>query len=318
MTSGVALAFVRPAALEWTRFIDPRVIVAAALFLMAWTLPGRQLRRVSARPGPSLWAFAVGYGLLPAVAWLVGSMFPRDYAIGLMISASVPCTFASSVLWTRRAGGDDATVLLTILLSTATSWLVTTSWLALTTGTATEVDVPGMMRDLVACLILPVAAGQLCRTLEPLHRWATVHSRAIGAAAQLIIVTILLKAALAVSEEYWRGEAEALSAWRLVLIGAASVGVHLIALCGGFWSGRLWGFDRPSRIAIAFAGSQKTLPVALLLFERYFREAYPLAVIPLALYHFGQLIADTFIADHLAAWAGRACPAEGIDVPVPS
>jgi predicted Na+-dependent transporter len=45
---------------------------------------------------------------------------------------------------------------------------------------------------------------------------------------------------------------------------------------------------------------QKTLPVALLLFETYFREVYPLAVVPLVFYRVGQLIVNTFIAEELA------------------
>ena len=36
-----------------------------------------------------------------------------------------------------------------------------------------------------------------------------------------------------------------------------------------------------------------------LVFERYFPN-YPLVVLPLAFYHFGQLVVDTFIADWLA------------------
>jgi len=77
------------------------------------------------------------------------------------------------------------------------------------------------------------------------------------------------------------------------------LGIHLAALAGGFWSSRALRFDRPSQIAVAFACSQKTLPVALVLFD-YFKERYPLAVVPMVLYHLGQLFVDTFIADGLA------------------
>ncbi len=78
------------------------------------------------------------------------------------------------------------------------------------------------------------------------------------------------------------------------------VSLHLTALFAGLWSSKALGFDRPSQIAVAFACSQKTLPVALLLFETYFKDAYPLAVVPMVFYHVGQLIVDTFIAQELA------------------
>lgn len=297
---GVALAWWLPESLRWTDALEPRAIVASALFLMAWTLPSRNLLNVVTRPGPSCWAFAISYGVLPASAWVVGSFLPDDFRIGLMISAAVPCTVASSVLWTRRAGGDDATALLVVLLTTMTSWLITTMWLTLGTGTAVSVDVPAMMLDLLVTLTIPVSAGQLCRLIGPLRVVATRFTRGIGIVTQMLILAILLKTAVSVSDKYHAGGGDT-SVGVLLLAAGACLGVHLFALYAGLWSGRVLRFDRPHRIAIAFAGSQKTLPVALLLFERYFRVDYPLAVVPLAFYHVGQLLVDTFIADTLAA-----------------
>ena len=60
-------------------------------------------------------------------------------------------------------------------------------------------------------------------------------------------------------------------------------------------------------MAIAFAGSQKTLPVALFLFHAYFKDQYPLAVVPLAFYHVGQLVVDTFVADWLHGSRHHQC-----------
>jgi hypothetical protein len=45
-----------------------------------------------------------------------------------------------------------------------------------------------------------------------------------------------------------------------------------------------------------------------LLFERYYRDAFPLAVGPLLFYHVGQLIVDTFIAERLKAGASPVSP----------
>src|SRR2546421_12883865 len=113
LAAGVALALAWPAGLAWAAGLDPRVVVAPALFLMAWTLPGRSLARVAVRPWPALWAVAVSYGALPAGGWLAGTLVAvDDFRIGLLIIASVPCTLASAVLWTRLGGGDEATALL--------------------------------------------------------------------------------------------------------------------------------------------------------------------------------------------------------------
>jgi predicted Na+-dependent transporter len=296
---GGAAALCRPDWFAWTTYLDPRLVVASALFLMAWTLPTRSLARVLAHPWPALWAMAISYGALPAVAWLAGSFLPDDFRIGVLIIACVPCTLASSVLWARRAGGDEAAALLVVLGTTATSWLITPAWIVATTGAAVELDTPRMMLDLLLTLVLPVSVGQGCRALRPLARAAAHGKDALGALAQLLVLLVLLKAAASVGQRLAEGTVVAVGAW-LPLLAIVCLGVHLAALVCGWWGGGLLGFDRASRAGIAFACSQKTLPVALLLFERYFQTAYPLAVLPLAFYHFGQLLVDTFIADALA------------------
>jgi sodium/bile acid cotransporter 7 len=295
---GATLALAHPPALAWAAWIDPRAIVAGALFLMAWTMPGRHLLDVLLRPWAALWAFALGAAAVPAAAWLLMPLLPAEVGLGLLISASVPCTLASALLWTRRGGGDEGTVLLVIVLSTATAWLTTTGWLALGTGAAVAVDSATMMLDLLLTLVLPFGVGQACRLVGPLARLAERRRPALGVAAQLLILCIMLKAAAKVGERLHADAGAALGLTVAVAL-AASVGLHTAALFVGLWTSRGLGFARPQGIAVAFACSQKTLPVALLLFERYF-AAYPLAVLPLAFYHFGQLIVDTFVADALA------------------
>src|SRR5262245_34234856 len=105
MTAGAAVALLHPPALAWAAGIAPRAIVAGALFLMAWTMPGRHLLGVLARPWAALWAFALGAAAVPAAAWLLLPLLPFEIGLGLLITAAVPCTLASALLWTRRAGG---------------------------------------------------------------------------------------------------------------------------------------------------------------------------------------------------------------------
>lgn len=298
LAGGATLALLRPRALDWIDALDPRGVVALALFLMAWIMPGRQLLGVLARPWPALWALVLSAGAVPATAFLLMPLLPTAFGIGLLLIASVPCTLASAVLWTRRAGGDEAVVLVVILLTTSTSWLTTTAWLSFGTGTALEIDAAAMMLDLLLLLVGPVGLGQACRSLGPLARAAQRGRTVWGVVAQLLILAILLKATVKIGERL-AVESDPALAWWAVATAGLCLGLHLAALLAGLWSSALLGFARPQRIAVAFACSQKTLPVAMLLFERYF-QAYPLAVLPLAFYHFGQLIVDTFVADALA------------------
>src|SRR5262245_57138976 len=70
---------------EVTAWADPQVIVVLALFLMAWTLPGRSLAAELARPGAALWALAISYAVLPAAAWVLGSWLLPGFRFGWVI-----------------------------------------------------------------------------------------------------------------------------------------------------------------------------------------------------------------------------------------
>lgn len=298
--AGGIVAWLQPEWLRWSRHAEPQAVMAVALFLAAWTLESRSLYQTLLQPYAALWALAISYGFLPALSVYLGQwLLPtEDFRIGLMITASVPCTLASAVLWTRMAGGNEAAALLSTLLTTFLSWFATTAWLALGTGSDVQVDSAGMMRGLALILVLPVGIGQALRAVPSLARTATRYKTPLGVVSRLLIVVIMLRAAVEVREQTARETTELTMAAVLVTL-AVCLGTHLLALAGGFWSSRLLGFDRPNRIAVAFAGSQKTLPVSLYLFDVYFARDYPLAVVPMAFYHMGQLILDTFIADVL-------------------
>ena len=296
---GLGLAWLAPGSLAWTRRVPPQAIMAASLFLAAWTLESHRLYQACRRPWPALWALAISYGLLPILGSLAAPLLPdSDCRIGLMVIVSVPCTMASAVLWTRMAGGNEASALLITFLTTSLSCLATTFWLALGTGSQVDINTGAVMRGLALVLVLPVAVGQAVRAVPPIARFATRHRTSIGVASRLLILLIVLRAAVEVSDRL-RNDAESVDAVTLMLAAVACVGIHMAGLAAGFWSSSIFGFDRPNRIAVAIGGSQKTLPVSLYLFDVYF-HAFPLAVVPMVCFFLGQLVVDTFVADTLA------------------
>src|SRR5260370_16613634 len=146
LLAGLALGCLRP---QWSRpataWLEPRIIVAVALFVMAWSLESRSLFQALVRPWPALWAWSISYSALPALAWSVGRLLPEDdLRLGLLIIACVPCTLASAVLWTRMAGGNEATALLTVLLTTPTTWLITPACLAYASPVTSALHTPRM------------------------------------------------------------------------------------------------------------------------------------------------------------------------------
>ncbi|HZZ81962.1 MAG TPA: bile acid:sodium symporter [Gemmataceae bacterium] len=297
---GLVAAFVVPEPLGYlTQYWEPNIAVGLSLFLIAWTMPGGSLVAEMRRPFASLWAVILSYGLVPVSASLLGTLAPEDVRVGLVLVACVPCTLSSAVLWTRLAGGDEATALLAVMGTTFTSWFLTTALLFWLTGAEVELDIGDMMVKLVATLILPVIVGQGLRRIPACSHFAQRHKTAFGVVSQFLILAIVLKAGVSAGEKLHAGglsEAPVIFLWSVVL----AVALHLFAVFAGIWSGRLLGFSAGQQIAIAFAASQKTLPVSLMLYDQYFKPQFPYAVLPLLSYHVGQLLLDTLIARRMA------------------
>lgn len=305
MLAGIGLAFLRP---DWLRpaadRLHPLWVVGSALFLMSWGLETRRLLQALARPWPAVWAIVISYTVVPGFGWLAGWLQPNDdFRIGLLISASAPCTLASAVLWTRMAGGNEATAMLSIILGTGTSWIATTAWL----GPAVSGNSGTMMVSLLLVLVLPVALGQLSRAVPGVAAGVSRYQGLNSVASRLLVLSIIVLAAVDVAGQL-RVEASELTVGALLTTAVLSVAAHLAALFAGFWSARALRFDRGDGIAVAFACSQKTLPVSLYLYHAYFKQQYPLALVPVVFYHVGQLVVDTFIADWLLEPARATSP----------
>ena len=298
---GVGSALLMPGVVHHaTDFWEPRRTIAISLFLMAWTMPTRSLVEEVRQPLAALWALVLSYGLVPLSAWLIGFLGPiDDVQVGLILVASVPCTLSSAILWTRMAGGNEATALMTVMGTTFLSFALTTLWLYLLTGTEIQFDVPQMMLELIGTLILPVIAGQLLRRIPPCRRFAERYKISISIFSQFFVLAIVLRAGVTVGDKLHESDAwdaPRIFMWSIVL----AVSLHLFALAAGWFSCGWLRFDRGRQIAVAFAASQKTLQVSVVLFDMYYIEQFPYAIMPLLFYHVGQLLLDTMIAKRIA------------------
>lgn len=309
-----------PAVRPWADLFDPRITTAIVLFLMSVSLDSAALGRAVRSPGPVSLAVALGYGLLPALAWLLsrGQMHP-DLALGLLIAASVPSTLASASVMTRRAGGNDAISLLATLVTNASCVVVTPAWLALTTGQSVEFDVPAMIRSLLLAALLPTALGQVARLVPLVHQTADRRKPIISAIAQMFIEVIVFTASLRAGMA-WRDLAiptetahavagASITPLALLIVAASAVGLHLAIWWLSLWISRTLGIVREDAAAVGFSASQKTLPVGILVATdpATFGTTHPFAIFPMLIYHIGQLFLDSLLASRYraATEAGR-------------
>ena len=274
-------------------------IVATVLFLTALPLETEAMWRAVRRPWPALLAVALNYGLLPLLAWAASPLLYHELGTGLIIAAAAPCTLASAAVWTRRAGGNDAVALLVTLATNLSCFVVMPLWLLATTGrTDIHIRLDEMILDLAYLVVLPIALAQLLRQHRVVGPWAAKRKVVCGLLAQLGILVIVLMGAIQcgmrLAETDWQDRLGLRDFLLMVILG---LGIHLVVLTAGHGLGQAAGMDRAERIAVGFAGSQKTLMIGLYVALTYYGG---LTLLPMVSYHVAQLLADTVIADRLA------------------
>ena len=273
-----------------------RGIVAFIMLLMAFSLDSQQLRASFQTPLPVLWAGLVNFAFIPVFGWCLSHLqMTQDYVYGLMIAASVPCTLAAASVWTRKARGNDAVSLLVTLTTNAACFVVTPFWLTLATRNQdVELELSDMIWRLVGTVLVPTLVGQGLRCVPRLARFATEHKTQIGVLAQSCVLVVVFVGATNAGVHLVGNSAGAGIA-STALVWISCIVMHLTAMCVGLTGARLFGFSRPDRTAIAFASSQKTLPIGLDIAVAYF-SVVPFAVFPMLMYHASQLFIDTAIA----------------------
>lgn len=289
---------------RWLRANElPRWVTAVVLFLMAFTLDSRQITRSLKAPMPVLFAGLLNLGMIPLVAMAIVPLQQiPDFQIGLMIAASVPCTLASASVWTRKAKGDDAVSLLVTLTTNSLCVVVTPFWLRMGAGHDAAFDLAAMTLRLVYLVLLPTGLGQLARLPRRCGDFAADFKTPIGVVAQSLILLLVATAATSAGAKLAE-PGPGVPGAALLLVAASCIGLHLFGMCAAWTGGGLLGFDLPRRVATVFAGSQKTLPIGILLATDTAMLGgvkFPFAIFPMIIYHASQLLIDTSIAQRLA------------------
>ena len=273
------------------------------LFLMSVTLDSGKLMKAMRRPLPVVTACGINMGLLPLMClpFLAMNHTP-DMKVGLLIVVSVPCTMATASVWTRKAGGNDAVSLLVTLLTNGFCFLITPAWMEIGRRLFETADTSGVtFGDLVERLMfsamIPAVAGQIAR-LHPEVRLQVDDSKAlISTIAQTIILTLVFVSSFKGGRDFdVEGTGGGLPLEDVLLVWAICIGLHLAAAVAAWWISGLIKIEEIDRRAVVIAGSQKTLPIALLLSDA---TGMSLSIIPMLLYHASQLFIDTWIADRL-------------------
>jgi len=278
-------------------------VVVCVIFIMALGVPLADILKQVAKPLPTLLASAINMIFLPLAAWSVGPLLPQELAGGLIVASAIPCTLASAAVWTRRAGGDDTIAMLVMLITNVTCFVVTPLWLSLLLGRVVQLNTFKLISDLFMLVLLPSVFAQVLRQRSAsIAQFANRHKLTLSTFAQAGILFMVLLGAIQLNLPRIDTTADApvsagteTSIWQginIIPTAFIACALHGIALALGWYTAVGLRLSRRETIGVAISGSQKTLMVGLQLCLDC-----GVSILPMVMYHIGQLLMDTFLAD---------------------
>lgn len=287
-------------------------IVFAVMWAMGVTLKADTIRQSLAKPLPSLLAIGINILVVPLVCLPTMWVLPERMFGGLFIAAVVPCTLASAAVWTRKAGGDDSIALMTTVVTNLACLIVVPIGVWLVLAETAQITAVDQMKKLAIVVVAPLILAQVMRRFG-LASWADRNKPRLSTFGQIGILSMVVFGAATGSGalDASTGQPEVTISW---LAGAgtviAAIVVHVLVLLIGIWLARRIGLDRPSQVAVGIAGSQKTLMVGLTI-----AIDCGVSVVPMLIYHLGQLVFDTLVAERWKAASDEQDRHSGADDP---
>ena len=297
----IFLATVLPVSGRWAQVAQ--FVSNAAVFLLFF-LNGLRLPRREVIAGIGKWRLLVPLVLfvfvaMPAAGWLLwlgtGQVLPPLLALGFLFLGTLPSTVQSATAYTSLAGGNVASsVVAAALLNVLGVFITAPLFSLLAGGHAAAFDGSGLVK-IVTILLLPFALGQLLQ--GRLSGWIGDHRPLVTwMDRSSIAIAVYVAFSSAVRQGIW--ERIDLAGWTGLAVGCAAM---LVFGYGASWlAGRAVGLERGDRIAMTFAGGQKSIamgaPLATVLFPP---AAAGIILLPTLVYHLATLMVAAPLASRL-------------------
>jgi solute carrier family 10 (sodium/bile acid cotransporter), member 7 len=298
----IALATVLPVGGRWR---EAAQFVANAAVFVLFFLNGVRLPRREVLAGIGklrllgplvIWVFgamtAAGWAL-----WQAGQGWaPPLVALGFLYLGTLPSTVQSATAYSSLAGGNVASSVVAAALLNILGVFVTAPLFATLAGSAAAAQGLDALVKVSAILLLPFLVGQALR--GRLRGWVTAHRELVtGMDRASIAIAVYVAFSGAIEQDIWtRVDAPG---WGAILIGCAAL---LAFAHGGAWLlGGALRLDRGDRIALLFAGAQKSVAMGAPLATVLFPPAVAgIVLLPTLVYHLAQLVIAAPLAARLA------------------
>lgn len=209
--------------------------------------------------------------------------FPHEIAAGLIIMCVMAPTLTTVIVITKESGGNALWALLMTVTLNLLSILFIPPILTIVLKGGAPIPALHLFIDLAVSVLLPFIAGSALRVLVK----RDVPGMSLVPTALIVALSYL---------SFSSGRATILTAGAAsLIIAATALSIHLILFSAAAILARAVRFSDADMKAVAFIGSQKTLPAAMAIIASIGLGGGAAAV-PCVLFHFSQIMADSIIA----------------------
>lgn len=229
------------------------------------------------------------YLVMPLAAWILALAFnmPPELSAGMVLVGSVASGTASNVM-IYLAKGDVALSVTISSVSTLVGVVATPLLTRLYVDAHIEVDVMGMLLSILQIVVIPIALGLVIHHLFP----------RVVKAVEPYLPAFSMVCILAIISAVVAGSASHIASVGFVVIIAVILH-NTIGLLGGYWGGKLFGFDESTCRTLAIEVGMQNSGLAAALGKIYFG---PLAALPGALFSVWHNLSGSLLAGY---WSGK-------------
>lgn len=271
--------------------IRPRTshLLMFVMFTMGVTLSINDFKRVVTKPKAVIICTLLHYIVMPLTALILSKLFTMrpELLVGMVLVGSVASGTASNVM-IYLAKGDVALSVTISSVSTLVGVVVTPILTLLLVGTTVEVPVWNMLMHIIQIVLIPIILGLIVH-----HFLYSIVKKCERFLPLMSMICILLIICIVVA-----GSHDLIGQVGITVIFAVIIH-NGIGLLGGYWGGKLFGFDESTCRTMSLEVGMQNSALAATLGTTYFSA---LSALPAAVFSVWHNISGSILAGY---WQGK-------------
>ena len=274
----------------------PSIVIFSIFLFSGLNLDARMVRNGLVDLRATLAALVLIFLFSPLVALSFGLFHPDIQILaGLFLVAVMPSTLSTGVVMTETSGGNAAHALFVTIVANILAIFTIPVVLSLLTASMDharniQIDKSAIMLKIALLVLLPLTAGAGLQHLLPC-RVAPLRIKA-QRINQLLVLAIV-----------WMGMCQSRATiiaggGAIVPVAAIVTGFHIVLVLIALGLCKLLDLGQGRRESVVFMGSQKTLPLSVILQVTLFPN-YGLALAVCVVHHLLHLMMDAYLVEYL-------------------